>query len=684
MHDNSAVGEVTLKDCSFAWCKRDQKVDSPGLDGVNLLVESGSLVGVVGTVGSGKSSLLSAIVGDMRHLSGSVSLNGSIAVVSQAPQILNMTVRDNITFGRKFEELHYSKVVEACQLSRDINRMAAGDLTEAGDKGEMLSGGQKQRVSLARAVYSRSDIYLLDDPTSSQDARVAQNIMRRVLGHDGILGNKTRILVTNNSRLPLKPNQWVLMHKKRGITFRDLKDLKNHPCAPVELFEKPTSKHLPERTSSVNLLNQRCLNDSLRPVLQLIVCDFFQGCFEVVRAYFKYSGACAPMALTCLVASAAFVACQMLCVKAWAATMMDSTENTTHSGRSIIRWLAVFCIGDVSLRLTGGMLLACANHRRSIELHANMLDCVAGSALSFFDATPRGRIFNRFSVDLEINDIRLFIFSKQLVQSILYVFARLAVIGTQAPFVFGPTVFVEIVLLFCLRYLISGAMLGRLYQSTQLSRLLQHLTETLDCVGLIRCYGVMEQFCARFRRMVTVCLEAFNMLVYCFAIGRLISTICALLIILLTVAIIVAPAHDEPGSAGMAGLSLLSAFTSSFFKEQVTELSLLHRRVKQKQQSSEKRTDFLRAAKATNIAVVDFVRVKKPSVTCMADLSFGSPRQVLEQRGQPSFRLDDGMTWNTSNLAKVPSGPHTLRPDESCKAQEADTLKSPSPGPGEP
>ncbi|KAH7947571.1 hypothetical protein HPB52_013575 [Rhipicephalus sanguineus] len=250
---NFPVGEVTLKDCSFAWCKRDQKVDSPGLDGVNLLVESGSLVGVVGTVGSGKSSLLSAIVGDMRHLSGSVSLNGSIAVVSQAPQILNMTVRDNITFGRKFEDLHYSKVVEACQLSRDINRMAAGDLTEAGDKGEMLSGGQKQRVALARAVYSRSDIYLLDDPTSSQDARVAQNIMRRVLGHDGILGNKTRILVTNNSRLPLKPNQWVLMHKKRGITFRDLKDLKNHPCAPVELFEKPTSKHLPERTSSVNV-----------------------------------------------------------------------------------------------------------------------------------------------------------------------------------------------------------------------------------------------------------------------------------------------------------------------------------------------------------------------------------------------------------------------------------------------
>ncbi|XP_049272525.1 multidrug resistance-associated protein 1-like [Rhipicephalus sanguineus] len=479
MHDQYAVGEVTLKDCSFAWCKRDQKVDSPALDGMNLLVESGSLVGIVGTVGGGKTSLLSAIVGDMRHLSGSVALNGSVATVSQAPQILNMSVRDNITFGRKFEELYYSKVVEACQLSRDINRMPAGDLTEAGDKGEMLSGGQKQRVALARAVYSRSDIYLLDDPTSSQDARVAQSIMRRVLGHGGILGNKTRVLVTNNSRLPLSPNQWVLMHEKKGITFRDLKDLKNHPCAPLKLFEKPTSKRLPERTNSLNGPQSED-EEAIRVIKEEGMSR--KGCFEIVRAYFKYSGACAPIALSCLVASAAFVACQMLCVKAWAATMIGSTETTTHSSRSIIRWLAVFCIGDVILRLAGGTLLACANHHRSMELHANMLECVAGSALSFFDATPRGRIFNRFSVDLEMNDTRVFVFSKLLMQNILFVFARLAVIGTQAPLVFGLTVGAEVILLFCMRYLIRGTMFGRLYESTRLSRVLQHLTETLDCV----------------------------------------------------------------------------------------------------------------------------------------------------------------------------------------------------------
>lgn len=534
------------------------------MEGVNLWIESGSLVGIVGPVGSGKSSLLSAIIGDMRHLSGYVSLNGSIATVSQAPQVLNMSVRDNITFGRKFEEPYYNKVLEACQLLRDISRMPAGDLTEAGDKGEMLSGGQKQRVALARAVYSRSDIYLLDDPTSSQDARVAHSIMRRVLGHGGLLDNKTRVLVTNNSRLPLSPNQWVLMHEKRGITFRDLRDLKNHPCAPVELFEKRTTKRVLEHANSFKCNGP--LSEENEEAVRVIKAEAMSrmGFFAIVRAYFKYSGACAPIALSCLAASAVFVACQLLCAKALSAAMMSDTENTTHARHSVTQWLAVFCIGDVILRLAGGTLLAYANRHRSMALHANMLDCVAGSALSFFDATPRGRIFNRFSVDLEMNDTRVFVFSKQYVQNIFYVFARLAVIGTQVPLVFALTVCAEMVLLFCMRYLIRGTMSGRLYESTRLSRLLQHLTETLESVGLIRCYGVMEQFCARFRRMVTVYLESFNMFIYCFAIGRLISTICALVIIVLTVAIIVAPAHGDPDSAAMAGLSLLSAFTVPF------------------------------------------------------------------------------------------------------------------------
>lgn len=120
--------------------------------------------------------------------------------------------------------------------------------------------------------------------------------------------------------------------------------------------------------------------------------------------------------------------------------------------------------------------------------------------------------------------------------------------------------------------------------------------------------------------------------------------------------------------------------SSSFFKDPATELRRLRRRVKHKQETSKRQTDFRRAAKKTNIAVGDFVGVRKPSVAFKGDPSFGSPHKVLEQRGQSSFRLDDGRTWNASKLAKVPSGPRTLRPEETWNSQDASTLRSPSPG----
>ncbi|XP_070395510.1 multidrug resistance-associated protein 1-like [Dermacentor albipictus] len=186
----AATGEITLSDCSFAWAKEESKMDPPVLHNISVNVSSGSIVGIVGSVGSGKSSLLSAVSGDMRCLRGSAVLRGTIGVVCQRPHVFNMTIRDNIIFGRKVDESYYWKVLEACQMIRDIESLPAGDLAEAGEKGEMLSGGQKQRVALARAVYSRSDIYLLDDPTSSQDSRVAHGILERVIGPRGLLGTK--------------------------------------------------------------------------------------------------------------------------------------------------------------------------------------------------------------------------------------------------------------------------------------------------------------------------------------------------------------------------------------------------------------------------------------------------------------------------------------------------------------
>lgn len=152
---------LKISNGNFAWNKDDP---IPTLSDINIVIESRRLVGIVGGVGSGKSSLMSAILGEMEKLSGKVDIRGRIAYVPQEAWILNDTIRENILLNKKYDAKKYKKVLEACSLEVDLTMFAAGDMTEVGEKGINLSGGQKQRISLARAIYSNSDIYLLDNP----------------------------------------------------------------------------------------------------------------------------------------------------------------------------------------------------------------------------------------------------------------------------------------------------------------------------------------------------------------------------------------------------------------------------------------------------------------------------------------------------------------------------------------
>jgi ATP-binding cassette, subfamily C (CFTR/MRP), member 1 len=160
-------------------------------------MKKGSLTAVVGKVGSGKSSLVSAVLGEMEKVTGSVNTDGSLAFVPQLAWIQNATLQDNVTFGKHFNKEFYDKVILACALKADIDMLPGGDQTEIGEKGINLSGGQKQRVALARAVYSEADIYLLDDPLSAVDAHVGKHIFDNVVGPNGLLAGKSRFLVTH-------------------------------------------------------------------------------------------------------------------------------------------------------------------------------------------------------------------------------------------------------------------------------------------------------------------------------------------------------------------------------------------------------------------------------------------------------------------------------------------------------
>lgn len=194
--DKNIKKPITIENGTFAW-GHDDEDGKPVLHNLDIEIEEGSLVAVVGSVGAGKSSLCSAILGEMEKQSGRVNINGNIAYVAQQAWIQNATLEDNILFNNKKNEDRYFSCIRACALQSDLDMLPGGDQTEIGEKGINLSGGQKQRVSLARAVYSDADIYLLDDPLSAVDSHVGKHIFENVIGPEGILKGKTRILVTH-------------------------------------------------------------------------------------------------------------------------------------------------------------------------------------------------------------------------------------------------------------------------------------------------------------------------------------------------------------------------------------------------------------------------------------------------------------------------------------------------------
>ncbi|GFR59427.1 canalicular multispecific organic anion transporter 2 [Elysia marginata] len=219
--DRQAANAIDIEKGTFTW----DKESAPTLVNINLQVPEGKLFAVVGPVGTGKSSLMSALLGEMEKLSGRAVIKSKVAFVPQQAWIQNATVRDNILFGKPYDKKKYKKVLYACALERDLEILSAGDMTEIGEKGINLSGGQKQRVSLARAVYSNADIYILDDPLSAVDSHVGKHIFTHVVGERGLLRGKTRVLVTHGAHwLPLVDSIVVLENGRISETgsYEDL------------------------------------------------------------------------------------------------------------------------------------------------------------------------------------------------------------------------------------------------------------------------------------------------------------------------------------------------------------------------------------------------------------------------------------------------------------------------------
>lgn len=238
---------VRIRDASFTWNKDDNR---NVLNDINFSAHKGELSCIVGRVGSGKSSLLGTLLGDLYKLRGEVVVRGATAYVAQSPWVMNASVRDNILFSHRWDPEFYERTIKACALTEDFASLPDGDKTEVGERGISLSGGQKARLTLARAVYARADIYLLDDILSAVDQHVGRHIIDNVLGPKGLLAGKTRILATNSIPVLLEAHFVVLLRDGRIVERGTYEQLMAMRGDIANLIKSSTSEESPAEQES--------------------------------------------------------------------------------------------------------------------------------------------------------------------------------------------------------------------------------------------------------------------------------------------------------------------------------------------------------------------------------------------------------------------------------------------------
>ncbi|CAG2167943.1 unnamed protein product [Oppiella nova] len=529
---------------------------------VSIDIPKGTHVGIIGSVGSGKTALLHSLLGQTRLISGRVGLRGSVAYVSQDPWILNASVRHNITFGNEFDSKHYYDSVRCCALSADISALVADDQTEIGERGVTLSGGQRQRISLARAYYANKDIYLLDDPLSAVDRTVGQHIFNNCIKNG--LKDKTVLLVTHQTEC-LEAMDFVIFIREGRVVntgahnelydsddeYRQLIDssvmlaYSRHQeysdsigtnVRPLDdrngINNSSDARPLPVRsnsrgTTSESAFTSKSFHNSMSG--QLIM-DEKLGTgsisLDTYKSYVKSGGGLLIIAF--LMGWLALQAMTTSFANWWLGYWMAQGDgNATHTGAvkghdilvnpnlkyyQTIYGISVVVILCATLAL--GYVFTKVTLNASSGLHDQVFDKVLKSPLSFFDTVPIGRVLNVFTRDMDEMDTQVPQALDGFLQRLMVVLCDLFIIIVVYPWFLMP--FSALVAVF---WLIHGMFRGAMRDLKRLecglrSPIYSHITATIEGLPTIKAFNKQNQFVDRFRELIDS-QSAPNFLYYC-------------------------------------------------------------------------------------------------------------------------------------------------------------------------
>ncbi|RYR13168.1 hypothetical protein Ahy_B04g070294 isoform H [Arachis hypogaea] len=504
---------VEMKDAKFSW---DDEEGNEALKVEELEIRRGDHAAVVGTVGSGKSSLLASVLGEMYKISGKVRVCGTVAYVAQTSWIQNATIQENILFGLPMNQKKYKEVIRVCCLDKDLEMMEHGDQTEIGERGINLSGGQKQRVQLARAVYQDCDIYLLDDIFSAVDAQTGSFIFKECVM--GALRHKTILLVTHqvdflhnvdsimvNSNIKVMRDGRIVQSGKydellkAGLDFGAL--VAAHESA-MEITEtgdgfsqSPKLARIPskekESAGEKQSQEQSKSDKGSSKLIEEEERETGQVNLRVYKHYFTEAFGWWGVALMLAMSLAWIIA--FLAGDYWLA-FATSEAYTVPSFIFIIVYAAIAAVSCIVVMIRS-FLFTYWGLKTSQSFFIGMLDSILHAPMSFFDTTPSGRILSRVSTDLLWVDISIPLLVSFVMVSYFSLISIIIVTCQNA----WETVFLLIPLFWLNNwyrkyYIASSRELTRLDSITK-APVIHHFSETISGVMTIRGFRKQGAFC---------------------------------------------------------------------------------------------------------------------------------------------------------------------------------------------
>ncbi|XP_073845798.1 probable multidrug resistance-associated protein lethal(2)03659 isoform X2 [Musca autumnalis] len=603
-HDTLSEAGIRISNVKSKW---DPSMPEYTLDNVNLHVRPGTLVAIIGPVGSGKSSLIQCILGELKMEAGKVQVNGSFSYASQEPWLFTGTIRQNILFGQPMDKSRYNAVIKKCALERDFKLLPFGDKTIVGERGTSLSGGQRARISLARAVYRRTAIYLLDDPLSSVDTHVGRHLFDRCIR--GLLRDNIVVLVTHQLQFLKSADEIIIMNKGRICAAGSYESLRESGHDFAQMLTDPANEDTIDGTKTRPRLDSRLFDrkNSAASINSVADSTFDDTSSEVhetqgkgkigLELYTKYFKAGGGFFLF-FVMSMFFIISQFLAscgdyflsywvnkkssleAKAIEATVVlnSTTTSTMHSLTSLSShelesklstWLSQYgievdaemldiyiftliTVATIVTSIASCFLFFKVAMRASQNLHNSMFRGIIRASMYFFNTNPSGRILNRFSKDMGQIDEILPTVMIDAIQIFLLLFGIMAVISVVNPFYLLPTSILAIIF-YKLRtfYLKTSRDVKRLEAITR-SPIYSHLGASLTGLSTIRAFGAQHVLVKEFDNFQNLHSSAFFLFnTTSRAFGYWLDSCCIIFITIITLSFFLF-APENGGDVGLA------------------------------------------------------------------------------------------------------------------------------------